>query len=112
MDKKVQRNFLWIALLALGTIWILARHNHMVPYQTTSGLIFGTIYNITYQYDGNLKDETKLSSNVSMVLYPLLTIRQPLPVSTVMKTSLPILSLSMYSVEVWRYPKKRTVLSI
>lgn len=57
MDKKVQRNFLWIALLALGTIWILARHNHMVPYQTTSGLIFGTIYNITYQYDGNLKDE-------------------------------------------------------
>ena len=27
MEKKVQRNFLWIALLVLGTIWILARHN-------------------------------------------------------------------------------------
>lgn len=57
MDKKVQRNFLWIALLVLGTIWILARHNQAAPYQTTSGLIFGTVYNITYQYDGNLKDE-------------------------------------------------------
>lgn len=57
MDKKIQRNFLWIALLVLGTIWILARHNSPTPYQTTSGLIFGTVYNITYQYDGDLKAE-------------------------------------------------------
>ena len=48
MDKKVQRNFLWIALLVLGTIGILARHNRTAPYQTASGLIFGTVYNITY----------------------------------------------------------------
>ena len=34
MEKKVQRNFLWIALLVLGTIWILARHNQVTPYQT------------------------------------------------------------------------------
>ena len=54
MDKKVQRNFLWIALLVLGTIGILARHNRTAPYQTASGLIFGTVYNITYQYDGDL----------------------------------------------------------
>ncbi len=57
MDKKVQRNFLWVALLVLGTIGILARHNRTTPYQTTGGLIFGTIYNITYQYDGDLKAE-------------------------------------------------------
>ena len=57
MDKKVQRNFLWIALLVLGTIGILARHNRTAPYQTSSGLIFGTVYNITYQYDGDLKAE-------------------------------------------------------
>lgn len=57
MDKKVQRNFLWIALLVLGTIWILARHNHAAPYRMTSGLIFGTVYNITYQYDDDLKPE-------------------------------------------------------
>ena len=57
MEKKAQRNFLWVALLALGTIGILARHNRAVPYQTVSGLIFGTVYNITYQYDSNLKAE-------------------------------------------------------
>ncbi|ADV43657.1 FAD:protein FMN transferase [Bacteroides helcogenes] len=57
MDKKVQRNFLWIALLILGTIWILARHNHTIPYQTDNGLIFGTVYKVTYQYDKDLKEE-------------------------------------------------------
>lgn len=57
MEKKTQRNFLWIALLVLGTIWILARHNRTQPYYTINGLIFGTVYNITYQYDGDLKVE-------------------------------------------------------
>lgn len=57
MEKKAQRNFLWIALLVLGTIWILARHNQPVPYQTDNGLIFGTVYKITYQHDENLKEK-------------------------------------------------------
>lgn len=57
MDKKTQRNFLWIALLVLGTIWILARNGHSVSYQTDNGLIFGTVYKVTYQYDKSLKDE-------------------------------------------------------
>lgn len=57
MEKKAQRNFLWIALLVLGTIWILARHNQVVPYHTVNGLIFGTVYKVTYQYDGDLKTE-------------------------------------------------------
>ncbi len=57
MDKKVQRNSLWIALLVLGTIWILARHNRNIPYQMDNGLIFGTVYKITYQYDKDLKEE-------------------------------------------------------
>ena len=39
MDKKTRRNFLWVALLVLGTIWILARHNQPVPYQKDNGLI-------------------------------------------------------------------------
>ena len=34
MEKKVQRNFLWIALLVLGTIWILARHNRTLAAHT------------------------------------------------------------------------------
>lgn len=57
MDKKVQRNFLWIALLLLGTIWIVARHNHPADYRTAGGLIFGTVYKITYQHDADLKEE-------------------------------------------------------
>ena len=57
MEKKMQRNFLWIALLVLGTIWILARHNRVIPYQKDSGQIFGTIYNITYQSEQNLHAE-------------------------------------------------------
>lgn len=57
MDKKVQRNFLWMALLLLGTIWILTRHNRPAPYQTDSGLIFGTVYKVTYQHAHNLKEE-------------------------------------------------------
>lgn len=57
MDKKIQRNFLWIALLVLGTVWILARHNRTIPYQIDNGLIFGTVYKVTYQYDDNLKEE-------------------------------------------------------
>lgn len=57
MDKKVKRSFLWFALLLLATIGILARHNRVEPYHTVNGLIFGTVYKITYQYDGDLKAE-------------------------------------------------------
>ena len=49
-----RRTFLWVALLLLATIWILARHQREVPFQTDNGLIFGTIYNITYQHHRNL----------------------------------------------------------
>lgn len=57
MEKKTQRNFLWVAILLVGTILILARHNRPVPFQKDSGLIFGTVYNITYQSSENLKTE-------------------------------------------------------
>lgn len=57
MDKKIQRNFLWVALLVLGTIWILARHNRPIPFQTDHGRIFGTMYAITYQSSQNLRTE-------------------------------------------------------
>ncbi len=57
MEKRAQRNFLWIGLLALATVWILARHNRTAPYQTDSGRIFGTIYNITYRHHRSLHAE-------------------------------------------------------
>lgn len=57
MDKKTARNIVWLVLLAAGTVWILIRHNTSTTYQKDSGLIFGTIYNITYRHDTNLKNE-------------------------------------------------------
>ncbi|WP_291529532.1 FAD:protein FMN transferase [Bacteroides sp. UBA939] len=57
MERKAQRYFLWVALLVLGTIWILASHNRTTPYQTADGMIFGTYYHITYQCDSDLKAE-------------------------------------------------------
>ena len=57
MDKKTKRNLVWVLVLVLGTVWILARHNQPMPYQKDSGLIFGTVYNITYQHATNLKKE-------------------------------------------------------
>ena len=107
MEKKAQRNFLWIALLVLGTIWILARHNRTQPYYTVNGLIFGTVYNITYQYDDDLKAERNLT-----VRYLPSMIRPQLHESTGMRILYQIPSLQMYSVVVWKYPKKRMVHSI
>ena len=70
MEKKVQRNFLWIALLVLGTIWILARHNQVTPYQTDNGLIFGTVYKVTYQCDQNLKADRSGTQTFRRFLVP------------------------------------------
>ena len=54
---KTKKSFLWLAFLILATIWILARHNQQANYNSITGLVFGTVYNITYQYDGDLKPE-------------------------------------------------------
>ena len=57
MERKMKQNLAWIALLLLATILILVNHNRPVPYQKDSGLVFGTVYNITYQHKENLKAE-------------------------------------------------------
>ena len=51
-----KRNFLWAGLLVLATIWILVRHNRILPYQNNQGKIFGTLYHITYQSDEDLHE--------------------------------------------------------
>lgn len=53
---KAKKSFIWLGILLLATIWILVRKNN-IPYNSINGLVFGTIYNITYQYDGDLKPE-------------------------------------------------------
>lgn len=52
--KKWQLPFL--AILIVGTILII-RQQHSMPYQKCSGLIFGTTYHVTYQYDEDLQTE-------------------------------------------------------
>ena len=52
-----KKSFLWLAFLILATIWILVRHNQQAGYYSVKGLVFGTVYKITYQYDGDLKPE-------------------------------------------------------
>lgn len=57
MDKKMRRNMVWLFLLLAGTVWILLRHNTPVPYQQDRGMIFGTLYRVTYQSEANLQAE-------------------------------------------------------
>ena len=53
-----QRNLKWqlpfLIVLIIGTVLILRKQ---APYQTDEGLIFGTMYKITYQSKENLKEE-------------------------------------------------------
>lgn len=57
MNKKTRYNLVWLLFLVAGSLWILVRHNSPVPYQKDEGFIFGTIYNVTYQYDKSLKTD-------------------------------------------------------
>ncbi len=57
-DRK--KRLLWqlpfLTLLIVGTI-IIIRQQQSMPYQKNSGFIFGTTYNVTYQYDDDLQKE-------------------------------------------------------
>ncbi len=53
--KPSKARLLWIIPLLLGTIYILKKENTDIPYQQTQGLIFGTVYTMTYQHDEDLK---------------------------------------------------------
>lgn len=60
MDPKRKKRLLWqvpfLTLLIVGTILII-RQQQSMPYQHSSGPIFGTFYNMTYQYDQDLQEE-------------------------------------------------------
>ncbi|MDR0746145.1 MAG: FAD:protein FMN transferase [Mediterranea sp.] len=57
--KKPSRAYLlWLIPLIAGTVYILSvKKNTAVPYQQTKGLIFGTVYSMTYQHSEDLKIE-------------------------------------------------------
>lgn len=55
-------NYIWLVLLVVGTVLILLRHNNIISwgdsaatYRNEKGLIFGTMYSITYEHDESLK---------------------------------------------------------
>lgn len=60
MDDKKRKKLVWqlpfLALLIVGTVLIVMQQ-HSMPYQHDQGMVFGTVYNITYQYDQDIKEE-------------------------------------------------------
>lgn len=64
MEKKKQ--LIWqipfLICLIVGTV-IIIRSNRNAPYQHNQGFIFGTVYNITYQYSKDLSREIVDSLN-------------------------------------------------
>ncbi len=60
MNTNRKKRLMWqlpfLTLLIVGTI-IIIRQQQSMPYQHCSGAIFGTFYNITYQYDSDLQKE-------------------------------------------------------
>ena len=62
MDEKQKKRLIWqlpfLTLLIIGTILII-RQQQNTPYQHCEGFVFGTTYNISYQYDENLQAEVE-----------------------------------------------------
>jgi thiamine biosynthesis lipoprotein len=54
--KKVLLQSLFLLFLIIGTI-IIVKQQRNTPYQHNTGFIFGTIYNVTYQYDHDINSE-------------------------------------------------------
>lgn len=54
--KKLIWQLPLLTLLVVGTVIIISQQRAM-PYQKVSGLVFGTIYNITYQGEEDLREE-------------------------------------------------------
>ena len=54
--KKLIWQIPFLLLLIVGTVLIIKQQRSM-PYQHDEGLIFGTIYHISYQHDTNLKEQ-------------------------------------------------------
>ena len=73
-----KQNYIWLAILIAGTVLVLMRHNHIISwgesltYHNEKGLIFGTMYSITYQHHESLKkdiDEELLHFDGSLSMF-------------------------------------------
>lgn len=57
-QKKLRWQLPFLALLIVGTIIILGKQDRS-PYRTNQGMVFGTVYKITYQYVEDLQADIK-----------------------------------------------------
>lgn len=62
MKNKIGKNFLWLLILAIGTIFII-RKNSDTTYTKVQGGIFGTLYSVVYQSKENLRSEIEVELN-------------------------------------------------
>ena len=56
MNKKRFIQLAFLLLLIVGTVLIIRQQRNM-PYQKATGFIFGTVYNVSYQWTDDLKTE-------------------------------------------------------
>ena len=54
--KKLIWQLPFLVLLVVGSVLIIRQQQNM-PYQHDQGVVFGTVYNVTYQSDKNLNEE-------------------------------------------------------
>ena len=57
-QKKLRWQLPFLTLLIVGTIIILGKQDRS-PYRTNQGMVFGTVYKITYQYAEDLQTDIK-----------------------------------------------------
>ena len=60
MNETRKKRLIWqlpfLLLLIIGTV-VIIRQQHSIPYQKSTGEVFGTFYTITYQYDDDLQQQ-------------------------------------------------------
>lgn len=54
--KKLKWQLPFLAFLIIGTVYVIRNH-HEMPFQKEEGMIFGTVYHMTYQCDSSLQNE-------------------------------------------------------
>ncbi len=60
MNENRKKRLIWqlpfLLLLIVGTVFII-HQQHAMPYQKSTGKVFGTFYTVTYQYDEDLQQQ-------------------------------------------------------
>ena len=56
MNKKRYLQILFLLFLIVGTV-LIVRQQHSAPFQKDEGMVFGTVYHVSYQSTDNYKKE-------------------------------------------------------